>query len=112
MMASSIAVGQHGFLIYRGGDKSPWSISIESMVPVTKRTELSHYYILVRKNGKLLDRVYLVNGEATWVYDKKEIAKYISVLAEDIIMTGDINKHMSGPNSIDNRFTRLKTTRA
>ena len=50
-----------GFDIIRDGKKTQWKISIESMVPVKKRSTIEHYYIIVRKKEKIIDRVLYID---------------------------------------------------
>jgi len=107
MSIVNIESGKYGFSILRDRKKSKWSMTIGSMVPMHKRTKLSDYYIIVRENDKIVDRVYIDNGEAKWVHDAVNLPIYVRELAEYIMLTGDVNKYFIGKNKIDNKFVRI-----
>jgi len=99
-----------GFLIIRDGKKTTWMASIGSMVPVKKRTELSHYYIIVKKGKKIVDRLLYENSSIAWINGGDDIPKYIREPIEDIMLTADLNKY-SDDIVYDNGFTRLGMTK-
>ena len=97
---------KNGFSIKRNGTKTNWSITIASMVPVKKRTTIEHYYVLVIKDGKVLDRVLYEDGSLKWIYGKENIPAYVSNLGEYLLSTGDINRY-SDKTIYKNKFTEF-----
>lgn len=107
-MKYGIVPANHGFnFIYNGSD-TKWSMTIGSMVPVDKRSKLEHYYIIIRNRKNVADRVFLNgNGAPEWVFEKKDIPKYVAEVAEYIMMSGDVNRFIIGDTVINNKFTRI-----
>ena len=105
-MSITIVPSKDGFSIRRNDKKTAWSITIASMVPVKKRTTIEHYYILVIKDGKVIDRALYSDGNVSWIYSSEAVPNYVKEIAEDLLGTGDINKH-SENKVFDNKFTRL-----
>jgi hypothetical protein len=95
-----------GFSIIRDGKESPWRISIESMVPVKKRTSVRDYYIIVRKGGKAIDRIKYDEQDVSWVVDSKDVPKYVKELCAYLLKTGDLNRYSQG-RTYSNKFTEL-----
>jgi len=105
-MSVTIVPSKDGFSIKRNGKKTAWSLTIASMVPIKKRTTIEHYYILVIKDKKVIDRVLYSNGDISWIYSSEAVPNYVKGIAEDLLDTGDINKY-SENKVFDNKFTRL-----
>ncbi len=111
MIKATMSSKPHGFVIYKDGVESNWSISIGSMVPAKKRTKLSHFYILVYNGDKLIDRAFDDGNSVSWVFSGSKVPNYVSMLAIDIIMSGDINKYINDGSVIDNKFTELSSAK-
>ena len=100
-----------GFSIMKDGHKTKWSFSIESMVPVKKRTKLEDYYLLLKTGDKNIDRVFIPSkGDIKWINESASLPKYAVELAEDIITTGDLNKYLKD-KVIENKFTMIGMAR-
>jgi len=104
-MSFTLERNRHGFGFEYNGNKSKWSISIESMVPRHKRSKLSDFYILIKENGKLVDRYY-IDGDKIVSVRNYDIPHYVQDTVVSILNGEDINKFL-GNEKIFNRFTEL-----
>lgn len=100
-----IETKKRGFVFFYNGSESKWSFTIESMTPIHKRFKLSDYYIIVRENGKSIDRFYLKDEEVVSVRNYS-IPHYVKDTIIEIVKTGNINKFLNG-KTLHNRFTEL-----
>lgn len=100
-----------GFVVFRNNKRTKWKLSIESMVPIKKRNKIEHYYILIKNNNKVVDRVFFNdNGSIEFVYDGKDVANYIKDMVVYILDNGDVNRYIIN-NNINNKFTELGKAR-
>ena len=102
----AISPSRHGFSIMYRGKPSRWSMSIESMVSRHKRTKVEHYYILIMKNGNIVDRFYINGGKVESV-THNAIPNYVRLIAESVLSSRDLNQFVIG-KKINNMFTKMK----
>lgn len=110
-MSYGIALARKGFSLLYNNKHTKWSIEIGSMVPRHKRSKLSDYYIIVRNKDKIIDRVYVDDGNVIWVHGADDLPAYVREISENIITTGDINRFIIGDKKIENKFTQIGAAR-